>query len=309
VITRLVGVPIGLVIGGVSWVFGRLDESMTGTAFVGGNQVTEALQQVWDATLRGLEQLVAPDWGAIVRALPVLVALLVVIAGGLLARRWVTALAADGRRATGHRAGATTGGDRARRWFWPWFIPVGLLVALAGLVFRPVDPSSGIAAPANLPVLILGVAMTLLFVAASVAEWEQAEANPSSGARAGSAVTGARHHPTARGRASRRGAVPGALRLVPIGLIVVLGGLVLTPRDPRTGAPDPANLPVLVAGVIVVLASVAAAVAEWERTGSGPPAADALGSGARPPVPAAPEADQASGQVDTRDRFRPSILP
>jgi len=276
--------------------------------------VTEALQRVWDATLRGLEQLVAPDWGAIVRTLPVLVGLLVVIVGGLLARRWVTALAADGRRADRRRAGGTTGGGRARRWFWPWFIPVGLLMALVGLVFRPVDPSTGIAAPANLPVLILGVAMALLFVAASVAEWEQAETDALSGARAGSAVAGsavagARHHPTARGRASRRGGVPGALRLVPIGVIVVLGGLVLTPRDPRSGAPDPANLPVLVAGVIVVLASVAAAVVEWERTESEPPAADALGFEARPPIPTAPGADRASGQADTRDRFRPSILP
>lgn len=33
----LLGVPIGLVIGGVSWVFGRLDESTAGTAFVEGN--------------------------------------------------------------------------------------------------------------------------------------------------------------------------------------------------------------------------------------------------------------------------------
>ena len=271
--------------------------------------MTEALQQVWDATLRGLEQLVVPDWGAIVRTLPVLVGLLVVIAGGLLARRWATALAADARRRARPRAGGTTGAGRARGWFWPWFIPVGVLLTLAGLVFRPVDPSTGIAAPANLPVLTLGVAMTLLFVAASVAEWEQAETDAPSGARAGSTVAGAHHHPIAGGRVSRRGAVPGALRLVPVGVIVALGGLVLTPRDPRTGAPDPANLPVLVAGVIVVLASVAAAVAEWERTESGPPAADALGSGARPPVPAAPEADQTSGPVDTHDRLRPSILP
>ncbi|MFZ5853095.1 MAG: hypothetical protein ACOYXS_01140 [Chloroflexota bacterium] len=270
--------------------------------------MTEALQQVWDATLRGLEQLVVPDWGAIVRTLPVLVGLLVVIAGGLLARRWATALAADARRRARPRAGGTTGAGRARGWFWPWFIPVGVLLTLAGLVFRPVDPATGNPAPANLPVLILGVAMTLLFVAASVAEWEQAETDTDPGARTGSAA-GVRHHPTPGERASRRGGVPGALRLVPIGVIVVLGGLVLTPRDPRTGAPDPANLPVLVAGVIVVLAAVAAAVAEWEHTESESPAAGALGSGARPPVPAGPGADQARGQVDSRDRFRPSILP
>ncbi|MFZ5853096.1 MAG: cupredoxin domain-containing protein [Chloroflexota bacterium] len=33
----LLGLPIGLVTGAVSWVFGRLDESVAGTAFVGGN--------------------------------------------------------------------------------------------------------------------------------------------------------------------------------------------------------------------------------------------------------------------------------
>lgn len=268
-----------------------------------------ALQQVWDATLRGLEQLIAPDWGAIVRTLPLLVGLLVVMVGGLLARSWVTALAADRRRAARHRAGGTTGGGRAHRWLWPWFIPVGVLVALAGLVFRPVNPSSGTADPADLPVLILGVAMTLLFVAAAVTEWELADTDAQPGARAGSAVARVHHRPIVGGRAGGRGTVPGALRLVPVGVIVALGGLVMTPRDPRTGATDPANLPVLVAGVVVVLASVAAAVAEWERTESEPSARDALGSGARPPVSAAPEANQTIGQVDARDRFRPMILP
>lgn len=283
--------------------------------------VTEALQQVWDVTLRGLEQLVVPDWGVIVRLLPVLVGLLVVVVGGLVARRWVAVLAAERRRATPHRAGGTTGGRRARRWFWPWFIPIGLLVALAGLVFRPVDPSTGIAAPANLPVLVLGVAMTLLFVAASVAEWEQAESGGPSGARVGSTMTAgstatagstvAIDHPRpfADGTGRRRAAVPGALRLLPVGVIVALGGLVLAPRDPRTGTTDPANLPLLVAGVVVGLASVAAAVAEWERTESEPSSWNALGSGARPPVPAAPEADPTIGRADTPDQFRPTLLP
>ncbi len=218
----------------------------------------------WTTVLDILSSFVMPDWASVVSGLlPIGLALLVVLGAALLARAWFRAWREDParlarRRRRSIRAASRPPSPAAAIGRWLLLLPLGALVAGAGLLDRSLHPSG------NLVLLLAGLAIGLLGVGLSV------RASEGFAEGRGAATTSKGPGLAARLAATRAsfGRLPRPLRRLPplaVAAIVVVCGLLFVPAPTEATGRPVANLPLLLAGLALGLAVVAQAVRDWER--------------------------------------------
>ncbi|HWP63817.1 MAG TPA: hypothetical protein VNO86_10130 [Candidatus Binatia bacterium] len=225
------------------------------------------LGELWAAVLDLLASVVMPDWASVVSGLlPAGLALLVLLGVALLARVWFRAWRQDpARRARRRRRPSPTAGRAAGpvaavgRWLV--LVPLGGAVAAAGLLDRSLHPSG------NLALLLVGLLLALLGVGLAVRTSEVFLEEAGSGAAAPGSAVGVVAARLAAIRASLK-RLPRPLRRLPVLVVAAVGvvlGLLLVPSPTGPADRAVANLPLLLAGLAVGLATVAGAVRDWER--------------------------------------------
>lgn len=225
----------------------------------------ESVETAWRLLLELAEAILVPDWGDWIDAIPLGLLGVVVLVGTLVVRRWVryAAVRPIPVRAPRGREGVPLSPRAA---ILPLAaVPVGALLAVAALVFLS-DPTDGVPSlpPIGYALLLAGIATALGGVAAAVLAWEA------------QADTAARPRIRSRGSASARlaavapplAAAPAPIRrlaLVAAGAALAFGA-VAWPGASATGGVG-VHLPPLLAGLVLALAGVAAAIRDWERAG------------------------------------------
>lgn len=216
--------------------------------------VPEVTRDPWSALLDWMAQLLIPDWGALVGLLPVGIMLIVLVWLAFIGRTWLHVWSDERARLGPHSR--HHGGSH--QWLSPpaavrplGLIPIGTLVAAAGLLTAPEG------AVAHVPLLLVGLAISLGAVGAAMVEWERSDS-----AAEGQTVRPFR--PALDVRARLRSLPPPVRRLglVPLGALVAGAGLVILPAGDGASV---ANLPLLLIGLVVTLATMAASVRDWER--------------------------------------------
>ena len=236
-----------------------------------------AAGDLWSAFLDALDRLLTPDWGDVIRWLPIAISVAVLAVLAMLARSWLRLLRAE--RAAGQRVPLARGRRRAAvspPLAWALLIPLGVCLILAGLLSGPgLDASRGIEPVANLPLLLAGLATALGGAAVAVHVWERAD-EPG-------ALDGWLASPLAAPATAAR-SVLGGLRvlhrrevLIPLGGVVAVAAFLAPTRD-AGGGPGAVHLPVLLGGLLLMLGAVAASVRRWEQLDAGDAHAPALGS-------------------------------
>ncbi len=208
----------------------------------------------WSPLRELVASLVAPDWGALIRLLPVGLMLIVLVWLAFLGRSWLR-LWSDERARRGSPS-RHHGGSRR----WPSLpavvrplalIPIGTLVAAAGLLAAPAD------AVAHFPLLLAGLAISLGAVGAAMVEWERSDS-----AAEGQTVRPSRPAFVVRVRLRSLPTPVRRLGLLPLGALVAGAGLVILPAGDGASV---ANLPLLLTGLVVTLATMAVSVRDWEQ--------------------------------------------
>lgn len=120
----------------------------------------------WTFFLDLAARVVMPDWGGLVQLLPLPLLALAVLWVLHLVARWSALAPGGGSGVAGRRIG-----------LWPWLIPVGVLITVAGLLVpSSPDEQTGDPSLVNLPILLVGLAFSLFAVAATIRQWERTEA-------------------------------------------------------------------------------------------------------------------------------------
>lgn len=198
--------------------------------------------------------LVTPDWDALIGLLPVGVMLIVLVWLAFVGRTWLHFWSDERARLGSH---ARRHGGSRRRPSLPaavrplGLIPIGTLVAAAGLLAAPAG------AVAHFPLLLAGLAISLGAVGIAMVEWERSDS-------AAEDQTVRPSHPALDVRARLR-SLPTPVRrlgLLPLGALIAGAGLVILPAGDGASV---ANLPLLLIGLVVTLATMAVSVRDWEQ--------------------------------------------
>lgn len=117
--------------------------------------------------LQVIEQLVMPDWPGLIALIPLLFVGLIVLFAGLLALQWRRTSARNSPRVPLRlAAGATPPGIHlpgpSR---WPFVLPIGAALILFALVLPTRDEAGQVTLPVNLPLVGLGLLVTLVAIA------------------------------------------------------------------------------------------------------------------------------------------------
>jgi plastocyanin len=182
----------------------------------------------WQAFLQWLTPLVSPSWNDLIPVLPLAFVGLVVLTVGLLAWRW-RATAEMNRPRLGRRravAAPPPGIHLPGPSYWPFVVPVGAALVLFALVLRPRNEAGEAAAPVNVPLLLLGLAVSGVAVVGwlhdAMGEWRTTAA-------------GAHAAPDAAHAVERRPMLPATIETVPEVL----------PTPPGVHLPGPSPWPFL----------------------------------------------------------------
>jgi hypothetical protein len=215
------------------------------------------LDRFWTGVLDLLRPIITPDWGALVSLIPLGLALLVLGYLVWMGRRWAGVLLAE------------PGRGRRRSSLKPLVIAhfgviiVGIVVAALAFVIGSSDPSwDGAQSPfglkVNIPLLLLGVVLAVGSAGNGARLWERngADASDASEAPEPDAVDQVnaliRAHPA---RARR-------LLMFSCGVLLAALGLIIKPAaDATTGIQPVATLPLLLPGLVLVIAAFGSAFA------------------------------------------------
>ena len=214
----------------------------------------EGTSDPWSLFREVVASLVRPDWDALIRLLPVGLMLIVLVWLAFLGRSWLRFWSGERVRLGSHSR--HRGGSR-RRFSVPsvvrplGLVPLGTLVAAAGLLAAPAG------AVAHFPLLLAGLAISLGAVGAAMVEWERSDA-----AAEGQTVRASRPALDVRARLRSLPIPVRRLGLLPLGALVAGAGLVILPAGDGVSV---ANLPLLLTGLVVTLATMAVSVRDWEQ--------------------------------------------
>jgi hypothetical protein len=208
----------------------------------------------WSPLRELVASLVTPDWGALLRLLPGGLMLIVLVWLAFLGRSWLRLRSGERARLGSHSR--HHGGSR--RWSSVpaavrplGLIPIGTLVAAAGLLAAPAG------AVAHVPLLLAGLAISLGAVGAAMVEWERSDS-----AAEGQTFRPSRPAFDARARLRSLPTPVRRLGLLPLGALVAGAGLVILPAGDGASV---ASLPLLLIGLVVILATMAVSVRDWEQ--------------------------------------------
>jgi plastocyanin len=123
----------------------------------------------WQAILDWLTPLITPSWNDLIPIIPLALVGLVFAVLALLAWRWMATASINRSRVRPRiRAAAPPPGVHLPGPSkWPFVVPIGAALLLAGLVFTPQDDAGNSTSPVNLPLLLAG----LLVTGVSVVGW------------------------------------------------------------------------------------------------------------------------------------------
>lgn len=233
----------------------------------------ETIRQTYEGILKLLETVIIPDWGALIGLIPVGLLLLALAFLGRLAARWLGFYVAQPDLPPSFRAARPLRTVILQRLA---LVPAGaVLIALALTVLpRRVGPLPQVGW--DMAVLILGILTALAGAGLAVAATDAADA--------------AEEHGPAAVRSPRQAirSVLGVIDRVPapyrplagiaLGLVIILLAFVLAGGRPGPGLLPEVNIPLVLLGVLLGLASAAAAIRGWDRADAAPeaPASRAL---------------------------------
>jgi plastocyanin len=137
------------------------------------------ISNAWSALLSTLDKLVSPDWGDPIHWLPLIFSGVVVLVLAMTAMRWWSM--ADVNRSRVPRpltsAAPPAGVHMPGPSPWPFFLPIGLAIALFALVIHPAGQH------VNVPVFLVGLVVTLAVLAGwirdAMLDWQRVEARTS----------------------------------------------------------------------------------------------------------------------------------
>jgi plastocyanin len=165
----------------------------------------------WQAILEWLTPLVSPSWNDLIPLLPLGLFVLIILVLALLVWRWRALADINRPRVARPRTVATPpeGIHLPGPSLWPFVVPVGAAIILFGLVLRPTNEAGEPTGPFNLPLLVLGLAVSVVAVAGwfrdAMSEW-----------RTTAAAAHATSHAIAGGYGDHRGLLPATVPATPV---------------------------------------------------------------------------------------------
>jgi len=139
-----------------------------------------SINDAWTTLLSALDKLVSPDWGDPIHWLPLLFSGLLALALVLMAARWRSMDVVNRSRipsplsAAAPPPGVHVPGPSP----WPFFLPIGVAIALFALVIHPAGER------VDVPVLLVGLVVTLVVLAGwirdAMTDWQRIDARTAS---------------------------------------------------------------------------------------------------------------------------------